>query len=423
MTRIRNVQGKITETTGGNDISYAQESIVLNSHKAISIKGEEKGVSFQKPKSYKPKTDLLVTKIEGPYDEKDKLVKVVKKGDFYTYKASLSREPKPEEIKMLRWASKNDDGKVNELLSVSTHNALVKEKIIIGIAVNQDCEKVRIYAYYKKADEKTSVEATVSGFFHAYIIAKSRHRKGLNEEGTGTHHDMMSKDMTDQEIIALNPDTKKWIDIVNKEGYEGIKKLAVEMEDLLTDFSTGDLEDVNVKLYKKFVGNKPGDFSDPILTQAAVKHEHTDKFFARVKENMKTQLNSSPDFVFQKELLVNHEVIDKKKATQRIDIPSPSYPDKYGGLGISVNDTWGYDMKITRFEQDTVKRTYSADFEVEIFDHYGLNSEDIDPKVKGGFFGSASFEGFLCWFILQHKCGYKPFYTIIKMKKKIDGTY
>ena len=53
MTRIRNVQGKITETTGGNDTSYAQESIVLNSHKAISIKGEEKGVSFGKPKTFK----------------------------------------------------------------------------------------------------------------------------------------------------------------------------------------------------------------------------------------------------------------------------------------------------------------------------------------------------------------------------------
>ena len=50
-----------------------------------------------------------------------------------------------------------------------------------------------------------------------------------------------------------------------------------------------------------------------------------------------------------------------------------------------------------------------------------MNSEDIDPKVKGGFFGSASFEVFLCWFVLQHKCGYKPFYTILKMTFKINN--
>ena len=71
--------------------------------------------------------------------------------------------------------------------------------------------------------------------------------------------------------------------------------------------------------------------------------------------------------------------------------------------------------------QDNIKRTYSAEYEIEIFDHYGLNSDDIDPKINGGYFDSASIEGFLCWFILQHKCGYKPFYTILKMKHKLTN--
>ncbi|MFK7004867.1 hypothetical protein ACIPCA_14455 [Flavobacterium covae] len=49
MTRIRNVGGKIIETTKGNDIWYAKEDIVLNSLKSISFKGDEKGVSYGKP--------------------------------------------------------------------------------------------------------------------------------------------------------------------------------------------------------------------------------------------------------------------------------------------------------------------------------------------------------------------------------------
>jgi hypothetical protein len=96
-----------------------------------------------------------------------------------------------------------------------------------------------------------------------------------------------------------------------------------------------------------------------------------------------------------------------------------TYPDNFGGLGIAINDTWGYDITITRFQQDIQKRTFNAEFSIEIFDHYGLNSEDIDPKIKGGWYGSANFEGFLCWFILQHKCGYKPFLTIMKINTKI----
>ena len=41
--------------------------------------------------------------------------------------------------------------------------------------------------------------------FSPYVIAKSRHRKGMNEEGTGPHHDMQYADMTDDEIKLINP--------------------------------------------------------------------------------------------------------------------------------------------------------------------------------------------------------------------------
>lgn len=51
MTRIRNVGGKIIETTGGRDLSYAKEDIVFNSVKKITITGKENGVSFGKPES------------------------------------------------------------------------------------------------------------------------------------------------------------------------------------------------------------------------------------------------------------------------------------------------------------------------------------------------------------------------------------
>ena len=49
MTRIRNVGGKITETTKGNDVWYAKEDIVLNSLKTVNFKGDEKGVSYGSP--------------------------------------------------------------------------------------------------------------------------------------------------------------------------------------------------------------------------------------------------------------------------------------------------------------------------------------------------------------------------------------
>lgn len=63
MTRVRIVQGKIIETTKGNDVSYAKENIVFNSSKKVNFKGEEKGVTFGKPE--KPKLSERVVSIES----------------------------------------------------------------------------------------------------------------------------------------------------------------------------------------------------------------------------------------------------------------------------------------------------------------------------------------------------------------------
>ncbi len=59
MTRIRNVGGKIIETTGGRDLSYAKEDIVLNSSKKITITGKD-GISFGKPEEYVQKDRIEV---------------------------------------------------------------------------------------------------------------------------------------------------------------------------------------------------------------------------------------------------------------------------------------------------------------------------------------------------------------------------
>lgn len=148
------IGGKLIETTGGKDICYAEEAIVLNCLMPINIKGDEKGVSLNKPKSYKPKTDLKITKLEGPFDDKGNLAKVIKKGVSYTYKATPSRKLEKGEEKLLKWAVKNDNGKVNELIGVASKNTIVKDKIIIDVIINVDCEKLGFMLILKKLVKK-----------------------------------------------------------------------------------------------------------------------------------------------------------------------------------------------------------------------------------------------------------------------------
>ena len=73
-------------------------------------------------------------------------------------------------------------------------------------------------------------------------------------------------------------------------------------------------------------------------------------------------------------------------------------------------------------------KQYTVDLEFELFDHFGLNSEDIDPLIgKGYFFNTMKFSdepGFLSWFVLQHSKRFNkiPFYTVIKFNEKITGS-
>ncbi len=60
MSRIRIVGGKITKHTVGSHNMYAEESIVFHSDKAIFEKGEEKGVTYGKPKKAPPVAKSLL---------------------------------------------------------------------------------------------------------------------------------------------------------------------------------------------------------------------------------------------------------------------------------------------------------------------------------------------------------------------------
>jgi Protein of unknown function (DUF3289) len=84
-------------------------------------------------------------------------------------------------------------------------------------------------------------------------------------------------------------------------------------------------------------------------------------------------------------------------------------------MGLAVNDVWGYDVKITKFVLDKTKKTFSASFDFELFDHFGIDSKDVLEY--------SNYVMFKYWFLLQRKYGCKPFLTTMKFSKNINGSY
>jgi hypothetical protein len=240
---------------------------------------------------------------------------------------------------------------------------------------------------------------------------------------------MVSGDMSDDEILKLNP-------LFEEEIHKSEYGLVDVYYKLIRNLSIGHLEDVNNELGNKFVqskGNK--EFEDKRLTDFVKDHESTIRFINGIKDNIAYKLGINPYFT-QEKLEIDfkekksYELPSDPNApmNKRNDIPSPgwggNYLDKAGGLGIAVNDTWGYEVKINKFILDKTNKHYVADLEIEIFDHYGLDSKDVDPtiEIKKKF---AEDPGFRAWFYLQHspRYQYRPFITVVKFNIQVNGEY
>jgi hypothetical protein len=65
---------------------------------------------------------------------------------------------------------------------------------------------------------------------------------------------------------------------------------------------------------------------------------------------------------------------------------------------------------------------YAGELEIIIYDHFGLDINDILPGKDAN-----RCKGFYYWFVLQHWDGfnqkYKPFVTVIKKKHSFKGNW
>ena len=88
------------------------------------------------------------------------------------------------------------------------------------------------------------------------------------------------------------------------------------------------------------------------------------------------------------------------------------------GETIALNDIWATEiiLKELNFKD---KNSYSAKYQVILWDHFGLNLTDMEKVFN--IIPSVG-ETFVCWFILQHLRGYKPFITKIAFEKEFSGT-
>jgi uncharacterized protein (TIGR03034 family) len=435
MTRIRNVGGKITESTGGNETHFAGKDIVYNASKAINIKGNE-GVVFGQPAQ---QTDLRIKKVEGPYDDNGKVVSDIKVGQSYAYLATPTRTPTASEVLMLKWAAKLDDGQITEIRAGGIHNQLSNGKISVGIKINSEFKNVKVYAYYKAADESISVTATGKSRFPMLILQGSR-RKGMNRTNTGPALDMLAGDYPESpagfeklrsELYheTYNVDKQDgWFDTPRADNakkdsdyrVDQIKEYCGKSNDELFRifkneiqgiYSYGKLATVAGAMVDKMQQNSGGEYENTDLTNAVIDHSSSKAFIAAVKKVVNEYVNEKKGEISELEITDSgNGKLYEKLVRDKVD--NPKFSDWFSGLGITINDVWAYQIFITDYRVSG--NNYEMKLEYVYYDHFGLDYPDIQKY---------NYNIFYSWFVLQHFKGYKPFVTKIDITGPLKGTF
>ena len=161
------IGGKLIETTLGNDYTYAQEDIVYNCLKPINIKGDEKGVSFNKPEDPpKKKAETKVKEIElltdlddgSANDGSGGLQKGIVYGKSYTFKVKTYTAGEPKSKSLVKWMYKYHNLLENKWVEV--YSKKTGENYTIHFNEEEMCGRfVYVIAYIE--DEKEEGELKV----------------------------------------------------------------------------------------------------------------------------------------------------------------------------------------------------------------------------------------------------------------------
>jgi len=184
-------------------------------------------------------------------------------------------------------------------------------------------------------------------------------------------------------------------------------------EKLVKSWSIFNREKIAVDLVKKVKESKGGEYKSPLLNKETKNQPSPKRLLDQVQEQFERQLNLHNGRLDQIEEL---NLIGFVRFNTRWE--------KFSGLGIILNGTQGYKIELLEY---TCKqnRNYHAKIQMTIYDHFGLDVNDVKIDNPSEMRSHMKMDGFsfLVWFYLQRVRGYKPLTTIIENEYEIEGSY
>lgn len=224
--------------------------------------------------------------------------------------------------------------------------------------------------------------------------------------------------------------------------------------------SRGQLQENNkrlIEVWRQQIYQTPKDsYTDIRLSRAVFENDNVKEFVDYLKGEIRRGIQQSQNNIDSLEL--------KKINADNLRRPSFTFSsDRGAGLTFALNDTWGFKVVLTEYSFDNQTGEYLAKVQLDIYDHFGLDVEDVEkygskeqilaslniPQMSKGKLAlgatvlsvaalqnpsnivggikeadrllQEAADGFCSWFILQYIRGYKPFVTMMTKELTIEG--
>ena len=222
-----------------------------------------------------------------------------------------------------------------------------------------------------------------------------------------TAPDMMFNNYSKDALIALDPRFKAELD------KDPVALFAI-FEKMANRFSNGELESVVLDMIDHFRNGNGEPYQNKVLTEYVKRHSSTKKYTDTVKDAVIKELIKNNGDLSSLQFK-NGSALDKYIQNNARYPAFNLLGDNIQGLRIAINDTWGNSVQIKDYTLN--KNGFSGVLRFRIYDHFGLDSEDIKK------FGNL--QGFRAWYVLQKYSGfdgkYKPFPTVIEFDIPFEG--
>ena len=318
------------------------------------------------------------------------------------------------QYQLLVWFERNNKEKIqNHLIKGNTIIVRPKERV--------DFLRICSFKITLNETEEVLLDNNYCMEFADMFIFKSKKQPGFDRH-INLMPDMKFNDKTDADILKMGKEFKSTIDEYNKtmtrEVYfanpTAFKHFRIGelchigyMRDLLQtcSFLNFNMRKVNEALLQHFIDGTGEDYESSALTHEVRKNKSTVDYVGYSISAIERHLKEYYGDICQ---LFNEDVINTEFQKS---VALPSFENPFTGLMIAIHVTHGNNIEITnaRIENNVFK----CKIKFDIFDHYGLNADDLDCSKAGIKF--ISLAGFRAWYYLQHSVNYegkfKPFVT------------